>query len=200
MILGLTGGISTGKSTVTAMLRQRGYTVIDADQIAREVVEPGMPAYQAIAEHFGGKVFKADGQLDRKKLAEIIFANQEERQALNEIIHPEIRRQMREQAKAAERAGESIVFMDIPLLYESKLTHMVDKVVVVYVNEDMQRARLMERDELDETQANRRLEAQLSIEEKRALADYLIDNQGSREETEKQVDELLRSLHAELQQ
>lgn len=198
MILGLTGGIATGKSTVTAMLRQRGYTVIDADQIAREVVEPGMPAYQAIAAHFGCKVFKSDGRLDRKKLAEIIFANQTERQALNEIIHPEIRRVMREQAQAAECSGQTVVFMDIPLLYESKLTHMVDKVVVVYADQATQRARLMERDELDEIQANRRLEAQLSIDEKKAMADYIIYNQGTRDETEKQVEALLASLQAQL--
>jgi dephospho-CoA kinase len=198
MILGLTGGIATGKSTVAAMLRQRGYTVIDADQIAREVVEPGMSAYQAIAAHFGCKVFKPDGRLDRKKLAEVIFANQTERQALNEIIHPEIRRVMREQAQAAEYSGQTVVFMDIPLLYESKLTHMVDKVVVVYVDQATQRARLMERDELDEIQANRRLEAQLPIDEKKAMADYTIYNQGTRDETEKQVEALLASLQAQL--
>jgi dephospho-CoA kinase len=198
MILGLTGGIATGKSTVAAMLRERGITVVDADAIAREVVEPGRPAYEAIVRHFGQDVLLPDGQIDRKKLGEIIFSNEAERQVLNEIVHPVVRKEMREQAEQAERAGEQIVFMDIPLLFESKLQHMVHKIVVVYVPASTQLVRLMERDDLDEEQAKKRLRAQLPIEQKKLEADFVIDNQGTREETEKQVDELLATLQAEI--
>jgi dephospho-CoA kinase len=198
MILGLTGGIATGKSTVTAMLRERGIPVIDADQIAREVVEPGKPAYEAIVRHFGRDILLADGQINRKKLGEIVFSDEAERQKLNAIVHPEVRRVMREEAEAAERNGAAIVFMDIPLLFESKLQHMVDKIVVVYAPASVQLARMIERDELDEEQAHKRLRAQWPIEQKKRLADFLIDNTGTREETERQVERLLAELKAEL--
>jgi len=198
MILGLTGGIATGKSTVTGLLRERGIPVIDADAIAREVVEPGMPAYEAIVRHFGHEILQPNGQLDRKKLGDIVFSDEAERQVLNAIVHPEVRRVMREQAVEAEAAGAPIVFMDIPLLFESKLQHMVEKIVVVYVPESTQLERLIERDELDEEQARKRMNAQLPIEEKKAWADYVIDNQGSREETARQVDELLLKINTEL--
>jgi len=198
MILGLTGGIATGKSTVSAMLRERGIPVIDADLIAREVVEPGKPAYEAIVQHFGSDIVLPNGQIDRKQLGEIVFSNEAERQKLNAIVHPEVRRLMREQAEQAEREGAPIVFMDIPLLFESKLQHMVDKIVVVYAPASMQLTRMMERDELDEEQAKKRLLAQFPIEQKKQDADYVIDNAGTREETERQVEKLLATLRAEL--
>lgn len=192
MILGLTGGIATGKSTVTGMLRERGIPVIDADQIAREVVEPGKPAYEAIVRHFGRDILLEDGQIDRKGLGEIVFSDESERQKLNAIVHPEVRRVMREEAEAAEANGADIVFMDIPLLFESKLQHMVEKIVVVYAPYDMQLARMIERDELEEEQAKKRLRAQFPIEQKKLEADFLIDNSFSREETERQVESASR--------
>ncbi|MED1722070.1 dephospho-CoA kinase [Brevibacillus parabrevis] len=198
MILGLTGGIATGKSTVTGMLRERGIPVIDADQIAREVVEPGKPAYEAIVRHFGKDILLEDGQIDRKGLGEIVFSDESERQKLNAIVHPEVRRVMREEAEAAEANGADIVFMDIPLLFESKLQHMVEKIVVVYAPGDMQLARMMERDELEEEQAQKRLRAQFPIDQKKLEADFLIDNSFSREETERQVEALLAEIRAEL--
>lgn len=198
MILGLTGGIATGKSTVTGMLRERGIPVIDADQIARDVVEPGKPAYEAIVAHFGREILLADGQIDRKKLGEIVFSDESERQKLNAIVHPEVRRVMREEAEAAEKNGASIVFMDIPLLFESKLQYMVDKIVVVYAPAHMQLARMMERDELQEEQAQKRLRAQFPIDQKKADADFLIDNSRSREEAERQVEEMLSAIRAEI--
>lgn len=198
MILGLTGGIATGKSTVSAMLRERGIPVIDADQIAHEVVEPGKPAYEAIVHHFGSEILLPDGRINRKMLGEIVFSDESQRQKLNSIVHPEVRRVMREQAEEAEKAGAQIVFMDIPLLFESKLQHMVDKVVVVYAPADQQLARMLERDELDEEQALKRLRAQLPIEQKKSGADFLIMNQGTREETEKQVEDLLATIRAEI--
>jgi len=198
MILGLTGGIATGKSTVTGMLRERGIPVIDADQIARDVVEPGKPAYEAIVAHFGNEILLEEGQIDRKKLGEIVFSDESERQKLNAIVHPEVRRVMREEAEAAEKNGASIVFMDIPLLFESKLQYLVDKIVVVYAPAPMQLARMMERDELQEEQAQKRLRAQFPIDQKKADADFLIDNSRSREETEQQVEEMLSAIRAEI--
>ncbi|QDX92782.1 dephospho-CoA kinase [Brevibacterium sp. JNUCC-42] len=197
MILGLTGGIASGKSTVAAMLRERGVTVIDADLIAREVVEVGKPAYNGIVKHFGTGVLDDTGALNRKVLGEIIFSDREKRMVLNEIVHPEVRKEMRLQAILAQQRGERLVFMDIPLLYESRLSYMVDKVVVVYVPESVQFTRLMERDEFDEEQATKRLRAQMNIEEKRKVAHHVIDNQGSRTDTLKQVDDLVTSLLAE---
>lgn len=198
MILGLTGGIATGKSTVTGMLRERGIPVIDADQIAREVVEPGKPAYEAIVRHFGRDILLEDGEINRKKLGEIVFSDEAERQKLNAIVHPEVRRVMREEAEAAEANGADIVFMDIPLLFESKLQYMVEKIVLVYAPADMQLARMMERDELEEEQAQKRLKAQFPIDQKKKDADFLIDNSTTREETERQVEKLLAELRAEL--
>ncbi|CAM3488463.1 dephospho-CoA kinase [Brevibacillus invocatus] len=198
MILGLTGGIATGKSTVTGMLRERGIPVIDADQIAREVVEPGKPAYDAIVGHFGRDILLEDGQIDRKKLGEIVFSDESERQKLNAIVHPEVRRVMREEAETAEKNGASIVFMDIPLLFESKLQYMVEKIVVVYAPAAMQLARMMERDELEEEQAQKRLRAQFPIDQKREEADFLIDNSRTREETERQVENMLAEIRGEL--
>ncbi len=198
MILGLTGGIATGKSTVTGMLRERGIPVIDADQIAREVVEPGKPAYEAIVRHFGREILLEDGQIDRKKLGEVVFSDETERQKLNAIVHPEVRRVMREEAEAAEAGGAEIVFMDIPLLFESKLQHMVEKIAVVYAPADMQLARMIERDELEEEQAQKRLRAQFPIDQKKSEADFLIDNSASREETVKQVEQMLAVIRAEL--
>ena len=198
MILGLTGGIATGKSTVTGMLRERGIPVIDADQIAREVVEPGKPAYDAIVGHFGRDILLEDGQIDRKKLGEIVFSDESERQKLNAIVHPEVRRVMREEAETAEKNGVSIVFMDIPLLFESKLQYMVEKIVVVYAPAAMQLARMMERDELEEEQAQKRLRAQFPIDQKREEADFLIDNSRTREETERQVENMLAEIRGEL--
>ncbi|MBA4531510.1 dephospho-CoA kinase [Brevibacillus halotolerans] len=198
MILGLTGGIASGKSTVAAMLRERGVTVIDADLIAREVVEVGKPAYNGIVKYFGTSVLDETGALNRAVLGEMIFSDREKRMVLNEIVHPEVRKEMRLQATLAQERGERLVFMDIPLLYESKLTYMVDRVVVVYVPESVQFIRLMERDEFDEEQAKKRLRAQMNIEEKCKLANYVIDNQGSRSDTQKQVDDLVTSLLAEI--
>lgn len=198
MILGLTGGIATGKSTVSAMLRERDIPVIDADLIAHEVVEPGKPAYEAIVKHFGKEILLPDERINRKDLGEIVFSDEVERQKLNAIVHPEVRRLMREQAEQVERDGAEIVFMDIPLLFESKLQHMVDKIVVVYAPASMQLTRILERDELDEEQAMKRLRAQMPIDQKKTEADFLIDNTGTREETERQVEQMLADIRTEL--
>lgn len=200
MIIGLTGGIATGKSTVSALLREKQIPVVDADLIAREVVEPGKTAYEEIVKFFGQEILHWDGQIDRKKLGEIVFSDEEKRQALNAIVHPQIRKEMIRQAMEAQEAGNKLIVMDIPLLFESKLQYMVDRIVLVYVPADIQLARLIERDDIDEQQALKRIRAQWPIEAKKAEATYLIDNSGSREQTKAQVERLIAALFSELDQ
>lgn len=198
MRIGLTGGIATGKSTVSRMLQQRGAAIVDADQVAREVVEPHTPGWRRVRERFGEQILRPDGSLDRRALREVVFREPRARRDLNDILHPLIRRRMLEKAERLERerSGGIIVF-DIPLLYESKLTHWVQKVVVVYVPESVQIRRLMNREGIGEEEALRMIRAQIPIEEKKRMADFLIDNSGSREETERQVDHLWRCLTSE---
>lgn len=195
MNIGLTGGIACGKSTVANLLVRRGARLIDADQIAREVVLPGSPALGHIVERFGQAVLQEDGSLHRKKLGEIIFADQAARRELEAILHPIIRQSMREQLASFQQADpEKLVVVDIPLLYESKLESMVDDVLVVYVPRDIQLERLMTRDGLTVEQAEGRLAAQIPIEEKRALADFVIDNSGTLEQTEREVEAFWKGM------
>lgn len=190
-VIGITGSIATGKSTVSTMIKELGFTVIDADIAARVVVEPGQKAYKKIVETFGEEILQPTGEIDRKKLGNIVFNNEEKRLQLNSIVHPAVRKWMNDQKEAAFQRGEQVVFLDIPLLYESKLTHMTDKVIVVYVDEKTQLERLMKRNELSEEEAKARINSQMSIEEKRKLADAVIDNRGSLEETKQQLISIL---------
>lgn len=198
MRVGLTGGIATGKSTVSRMLASRGAAIVDADQVAREVVEPHTPGWRRIRERFGDRIIRPDGFLDRQALREVVFRDPQARKDLNGILHPLIRERMAEKADLLERERPgSIIVFDIPLLYESKLTHWVQKVIVVYVPESVQIHRLMEREGIGEEEALRMIRAQMPIEEKKRMADCLIDNSGSLEETERQVDHLWRCLTSE---
>lgn len=193
MNIGLTGGIACGKSTVASMLVRRGAILIDADQIAREVVLPGSPVLARVAEHFGQAVLLEDGSLNRKRLGEIVFNDPAAREQLNGILHPPIRAIMKERMRENETLHpDKLVVVDVPLLYESKLESMFDEVLVVYVPREVQLKRLMERDRLSLEQAEQRLRAQLPIELKKQRADYVIDNQGSLQETERQVDAFCR--------
>lgn len=191
MNIGLTGGIATGKSTVSSMLIRKGALLVDADVIAREVMLPGHPVLAEVATHFGQAILQADGQLDRKKLGEIIFNDPEERLALNRITHPAIRLEIRQQMADYETAyPERLVVVDIPLLYESELQSLFEKVMVVYVPREMQLLRLMERDGITEERAEARLNSQMDIELKKEMADYVIDNSGTLADTVEQVDKL----------
>lgn len=191
LVIGLTGGIATGKSTVSRMLKDRDVPVVDADVIAREVVQPGEPAYRKIVDLFGKEILLESGEIDRKKLGKVIFAEEEKRKQLNQIVHPAVREQMLATRDQLIAAGKDLVVLDIPLLFESKLVHFVEKVVVVYVKEEIQLKRLMDRDNSTSEEAMSRINAQLSIEEKARLADKVIDNSGTREETERQLNDLL---------
>ncbi len=186
-VLGLTGGIGSGKSMVARMFAQLGADVIDADQLAREVVEPGQPALEEIAAAFGQEILLPDGRLNRSKLAGIIFADVGARARLNAITHPRIRERMDAEI-AARRSGSGVLIVDIPLLYENARTAAVETVIVVWVDPETQLRRLQERDGLTLEQARQRIAAQMPLDEKRARADLVIDNSGSRANTRYQVE------------
>jgi dephospho-CoA kinase len=194
-VLGLTGGIGSGKSMVARMFAQLGGDVIDADQLAREVVEPGQPALEEIATAFGRDILLPDGRLNRGKLARIIFADPAARARLNGITHPRIQERMDAEI-AARRSGSGVLVVDIPLLYENDRTGTVETVIVVWVDPDTQLRRLRERDGLTVEEARQRIAAQMPLDEKRARADIVIDNSGSRENTRRQVEAIYRRYAA----
>jgi dephospho-CoA kinase len=191
--VGLTGGIATGKSTVTQMLRERGLEVIDADVVAREVVEPGTPGLAAVAARFPGVVGR-DGRLDRAKLGARIFFDPAERTALNAILHPLIREEVRRKTAALEERGVPLVVYSAPLLIENGLHKGMDAVVVVAAPEDVQRQRLMARDRLTREEADARIASQLPLGEKLPLATWVVDNGGPLEATRAQVDAIAAEL------
>lgn len=191
MIVGLTGSIATGKSTVSAMFQEAGIPVVDADIAARRVVDPGMPALRRVVEVFGEEMLLSDGSLNRKALGALIFNDEEAREILNSIMHPAIREWMEEEKKRYVEEGAAVVIMDIPLLIENDLVHTVDEVIVVSVSEQTQKARLMKRNELSEEEALARIQSQIPVKEKEAYATYVISNEGSLQETEQQVKEIL---------
>lgn len=193
LVIGLTGGIASGKSTVSNMLKEMNITVIDADVEARLAVEKGEPAYQKIVAEFGDDILLDTEEIDRGKLGSIIFHNAEKRQLLNSIVHPEVRKRMNDQVEAARVRGEQVIVLDIPLLFESKLTYMVEKTILVYVDRDIQLKRLMERNDLSLKDAEARIKSQMPLSEKVALADAVINNNGTIDETQKQVIEVLKS-------
>ncbi len=195
-IIGVTGGIASGKSSVSKWLISKGYPVIDADIAARKVVEPGMPALEEIKNVFGQDICLSDGTLDRKKLGSIVFTNSDKRQQLNQIVHPAVRKWMLEETEKALHEGKDLVFMDIPLLFESNLTHMVEGVILVYVKPEIQLMRLMARDHFTEEEALARIHAQMPIDDKKELADYIIDNSGEFYETEEQLINLINKLNS----
>lgn len=187
VVIGLTGGIASGKSTVSNMFRELHIPVIDADVIAREVVEPGKEAYNNIVEVFEKEVLQENGELDRAKLGSIVFHDEEKRIQLNRIVHPAVREEMNEQKERYIREQRDAVVLDIPLLFESKLTELVHRTLVVYVDSETQLARLMNRNGFTEEEAKARISSQMSLEEKVALADYVINNNGTIEETRAQL-------------
>ena len=191
MIIGLTGSIASGKSTVASMLKEYGLPIVDADLVARQVVEPGSETLQQIAAAFGADVIQADGTMDRAKVGALIFNDEAKRTQLNRIIHPAIRAEMLRQRDGYIAAGERNVVMDIPLLFESKLQSYVEKIIVVSVSEETQLARLMARNTFSEEEATARIRSQLAMDVKEAGADAVINNNGSVEETAAQLHAIL---------
>lgn len=198
MIIGLTGSIATGKSTVSRMLREKGYPIIDADEISRQVVEPGSPVLTSITEAFGPDVLLSDGSLNREMLGSLIFNDRENREKLNGIMHPAVRKEMLRQKEEWLENGSNTVIMDIPLLFESKLQSYVDKILVVSATPEIQMERLMVRNGYSADEAEIRINAQLPISEKEKGADAVINNNGTLKETEKQLDELIVHWNARL--
>jgi dephospho-CoA kinase len=200
-VIGLTGGIGTGKSTVARMLEELGAVVIDSDAIVHELQAPGTPLLAEIAAAFGPEVLLADGSLDRAALGARVFADAEARARLNAIVHPAVGRESLRRLEAARARGAGLVVLDIPLLFETRLHGTasranlgVEAVVVVYAPRELQIRRQVERNGYDRAEAERRVDAQLSIEEKRRLADHVIDNSGSLEATRDQVRALYERL------
>jgi dephospho-CoA kinase len=185
---GLTGGIASGKSTVAAFFEEAGADLIDADRIAHEVVRRGLPAYRDIVAHFGRRVLLGDGEINRQLLATIIFNDPAERRSLEEIVHPMVRTETARRLEIIRRARpDAVVVVDVPLLFETGTGQEYDAVLVVYIPETLQLARLVARDGLTETAALARIRSQMPIERKKSLATYVIDNSGSIEDTRAQV-------------
>ncbi|KZM56511.1 dephospho-CoA kinase [Aeribacillus pallidus] len=191
MIIGLTGGIASGKSTVSEMLKKRGIPVIDADLIAREVVEVGKKAYTEIVNAFGKEILNEDLTINRARLGSIVFQNEDKREKLNSIVHPEVRLEMKRRQEQLISEGAKAVVLDIPLLFESNLKHLVDKVIVVYTGEKNQLERLMKRNNFSKEEALSRINAQMPLKEKVKFADAVINNDGTLEETEQQLENIL---------
>ncbi|MCP2338176.1 dephospho-CoA kinase [Actinomadura rupiterrae] len=190
--VGLTGGIGAGKSEVSRRLAARGAVVIDADRIAREVVEPGTPGLAAVVAEFGDGVLLPDGAMDREKVGQIVFADPERLAALNAIVHPLVGERMQELMDAAPE--DAIVVYDVPLLTENKLADMYDVVIVVDAPVELQLDRLTTRRGMTEEAARARIAAQASREERRAIAHHVIDNSGSLGDLDAQVAEIWSDL------
>jgi dephospho-CoA kinase len=194
-IIGLTGGIATGKSTVVEMLRRKGALIIDADQLAREVVEPNQTAWREIVSWLGDSVLLPDQNLDRAKIAELVFGDPQKLKTLNAIIHPRVGIRILELTREIEQANPgAVIVYDIPLLIEAGMQEMVDLILLVYAPRELQLKRLIERDKLTQGEAELRLVAQMPIDEKKRFAHRIIDNSGSLAETEKQVERFWSDL------
>ena len=194
LLIGLTGGIGSGKSTVAAMLRDQGIRVVDADQIAREVVEPGQPALAELVEVFGQDILNDDGSLDRQELANRAFATEEATNALNAITHPRIEQETQRQFDLAAAEKENLLVYDMPLLVERGLHEEMDMVIVVHTDIEERVRRLVEHRGLDEDDVRRRMSHQVDDVTRLASADVLIDNNGSVDHLRKQVDDFLATL------
>ncbi len=195
IVAGLTGGIASGKSTVARFLKNYGALIIDADQISREVVAPGRPAWHEIQDRFGDSVITDDGTIDRARLGDIVFNDARLRQDLEKIIHPRVGAEIDARMKRyEEQSPQAVVIMDIPLLFETGRTSELSEIIVVYTSKDNQQKRLMERDGYTIDEARARMASQMPMEEKVKRATIVIDNNGSLSETKRQTLTVYRKL------
>ncbi|MCG7332187.1 dephospho-CoA kinase [Salinicoccus roseus] len=191
-IIGLTGGIASGKSTASDYIRSKGYPVLDADTYAKKATAKGGPAYQGIIDHFGAELLQDDGEIDRRKLGAIVFNDDGERKVLNQLVHPEVRRMM--DADKDRLAEEGDVFLDIPLLFENGLDRQCDITLTVYVDQETQIERLMERNGFSHSEALSRINSQMPLSEKRDRSDEVLDNSGSKNELYAQIEDFLANI------
>jgi dephospho-CoA kinase len=196
LVVGLTGGIASGKSTVSRSLQGAGIPVICADELAREAVKPGSPGLEEIRRLFGDEVIDTDGNLDRKAVARVVFSDDSKRKALESIIHPRVSEEKDRILSTLEGQGHSIVVVDVPLLYETDWQRQFDLVIVVYVPKALQEERLIKRDQISREEATSRIAAQMPIEKKKELADRIVDNTGDLAHTYVQVQRLVEELQA----
>lgn len=194
-VIGLTGGIASGKSTVADLLEQHGFVIVDADVAAREAVAKGSEGLLEVQRVFGDRAI-VDGEMDRKYIGSIVFNDLEKRKQLNAIIHPRVREIMERKKKKALTTHH--VIMDIPLLFENNLEHTVDEVWVVYVPEELQKVRLMSRNGLSESEAEARIKSQISIEDKRKMADIIIHNSGTINDLKREIGTVVNHFNARL--
>jgi dephospho-CoA kinase len=193
--IGLTGGIASGKSAVSMILRDLGIPVVDADEVNKDLAQKGGKVWQAIHAHFGSRYFQPDQELDRKALGDFIFSDKEAREALNRITHPIIRQEMEDILNRIEKKRISpLAVMDVPLLYESGWNHFMDETWVVYIPEELQIQRLMQRNGLNREQAELRVSSQMSLQEKCRLADRVIDNSLTVQHTRQQIVGILKDF------
>ena len=190
-VLGLTGGIASGKSTVSRHFKKSGFPVIDADLIAREVMQPDEPAYLKVVDYFGKEIVNADRSIDRKRLGDIVFNDDEKLRHLNDLVHEIIFSEIMNKKKTLSKQEHSLIVLDIPLLYETGYDKYVDEVMVIYTDFTTQLTRLKQRDQLTEEEARNRIASQEPLETKRIKADVIIDNNGSVRQTIRQVDDWL---------
>lgn len=190
-VIGVTGGIASGKSNVLGVIKELGYPVIDCDSIAHRLAQKGESVYNRIIEVFGNDYLLEDGNLNRKKLGNLIFHDAASKELLNQISHPLIHNEV---VKEINKIKDGLVFIDVPLLYESGFDSLCDKVICVYLDKKLQIERLMERDKIDMDYANSKISSQMDLNKKKDLADYIIDSKGSFDETKCQVLKILEEI------
>jgi dephospho-CoA kinase len=194
MILGITGSIAAGKSTIANIFKEFGVPVVSADELARTVVQPGQPALRALQQRFGDSIITATGELDREKLAKLVFVDPAARQDLNKIVHPAIAILADQTLQQLKDAGHPLIGYEAPLLFEAGAENRVDAILMVRIAPELQRQRLSQRDDLSDAEITARIATQLPQEEKVARSDYVIDNSGPLETTYAQVKELFHQL------
>jgi len=190
-VIGLTGGIATGKSTVAKMLERRGYEVIDADAVVHELQTTGSPLLNQIVNAFGSTILQNDGSLNRGKLGKIVFDSAADRSKLNEIVHPAIRREFERKIASSQR---EVLFLDVPLLFEAGFDDMTEVNLVITAEEEVQLLRLLQRDGFSKAEAQARIHSQMPMNEKIERADFVIDNNGEMNVLEKKVDKFLEEI------